>query len=590
MNALGDPPAHLLADHVLFSALDGEELAALTDPSNVVDVPAGATLLRCGDPANCAYLVLTGRLQASIPPSGAGFETGAGPVVGDIHRGELAGEMALLTDEPRGATVIAVRDSQVLRIDREDFDRLLTGNPAAHRHVTTQLARRLQTSISGAAGHRSASVITLLPMSPGANGRAVLTCLGEALKRRGMLAAAVPGATGHELHRLEHDHDVVLQLPAPGNDAICCRQSDVVLLMVDARDLPPTTRGTTAGGSARRELLIVHPDNASSPRRTRTWLSWTGVDTHHHLRPGRGDDADRLARRLIGRPVALVLSGGAARGFAHLGVYRAITEAGVSVDAVGGSSAGSLIAAAIARGWDADLVQTQVERFLATAKSPIDLTLPSVALARGQRITERIQLAFGGDDFDIADLWLPFFCVSTNLSTADAHLHTAGPLWRAIRASVSIPALFPPMVEPEGVLVDGGLLDHLPVERMRRFQPDCLVVASDAGRRDRFEAGSLPRQGVMSGWRGLAARLRPRRPDGVTPGLIRTLTRLTALGNAGQRASGDLHIEHDASRWGTFDWQALPAIAAAGYDNTRRALDEDKEFSAAWIAQRSARQ
>ena len=181
-----------------------------------------------------------------------------------------------------------------------------------------------------------------------------------------------------------------------------------------------------------------------------------------HLRAGNDDHVRRLARLASGHGVGLVLSGGGARGFAHLGALRALRESGVPVDAVGGCSMGAPLAGGIALDLgDAELIALAEQQF----HRLLDYTVPVVALLKGQRISKNIDENFG--TFDIEDLWLPFYCVSTNLTTSRLKVHRRGPSAVAIRASVAIPGVLPPVPFDGDLLVDGGVLNNLPVQVMR---------------------------------------------------------------------------------------------------------------------------
>jgi NTE family protein len=254
----------------------------------------------------------------------------------------------------------------------------------------------------------------------------------------------------------------------------------------------------------------------------------------------------------------------------HLGLYRALVEAQIPIDAVAGTSAGSLVAAGVAQRWSADEV-TEAIRLHTTPKSLLDVTLPMVALSAGRRVTDALERAFGS--VEIEDCWIPFRAVSTNLTTLAAEIHRTGPLWRAVRASVAIPGVFPPLVEPRGVLVDGGLVINLPVAPLRAEFSKAFVISSLAWGPEKSQSGNRPASSGVVGAIEASRRLSRRRRGAREDGLLRTLTRLTSLGAAGTAQDrGDVHIDHDASAWGPFDWKAIDAITEVGYRTTRVAV------------------
>jgi len=199
----------------------------------------------------------------------------------------------------------------------------------------------------------------------------------------------------------------------------------------------------------------------------RAWLEVAPVTAHHHVRIGRRADFERVVRRLLGRSVGVVLGGGGARGIAHVGVLHALQEAGVPVDFIGGASMGSIFAAGWARGWNAEVMLAKVREVFSSKKAVVDLTFPAVALTVGAKLERVLRGLFEG--LRIEDLWTPFFCTSTSLGRPGIVVHERGILWESIRASVSLPAIFPPVRSGNDLLVDGGVLDNLPVATMVRL-------------------------------------------------------------------------------------------------------------------------
>src|SRR6185503_6161421 len=215
-------------------------------------------------------------------------------------------------------------------------------------------------------------------------------------------------------------------------------------------------------------LALLHAADAVRPRDTAAWLRQRPFRGHHHLRRGNGADVDRLGRALLGRSVGLVLGGGGARGFAHIGVIRALEEAGIPIDRIGGASMGAILAAQYAdrRDWQR-LIELSRRGWLEIAPQKV-YTLPLISLLSMVKGERMLDMWFG--DTCIEDLWLPYFCVSTNLSRTELHEHTGGSLHEAVAASMTIPGLTAPRVLRGGVLlVDGGVLDNLPTDTMRRL-------------------------------------------------------------------------------------------------------------------------
>ena len=555
------PPADihvLLSGHPFTSWLPENVVARLAESARILQAGAGEVVVREGDPGEDAYLVVGGRLVATVD----------GEVVGEIGRNETFGEMALLTGERRTATITVRRPSTMVRIGAAEFADLLTEYPQAHRALATQLVQRLDRSQRG---HRDGGEPALIAVA-GLSGEAaggLASDLAEAFRRAGLRTDVMPVSEDLDLARIELAGAMAIVHGTLAEVHGHRSSFDRLLVVADAATDRPTSLAPTPFDNTSAELVLVHPANQSLPSRTTAWLRATSVSDHHHVRRGRADDTERLVRRLLGREYVLVLGGGGARGLAHVGTYRALVEAGIPIDAVAGVSAGSLFAAGIAMDRTPDEAEELSIELLVDAGSLVDLTIPTVALSSGRRITERIQQAFGADT-DMEDLWRPMFTVSADLATLAPVVHRTGPLWRAIRASVGVPGVFPPLVEGEAVLVDGGVIDNLPVQRARRLYPRATIIASDVARRHEQLRHNLPDDGIVSGWRSAWYRVARRNR---TAGLVSLLYRLTALGSGGDPgARGDIHIEHRLDGIGMFDFAKARPTIRAGYEQASAVL------------------
>lgn len=256
-----------------------------------------------------------------------------------------------------------------------------------------------------------------------------------------------------------------------------------------------------------------------------------------------------------------MFSGGGARGIAHIGVLKALCDRGVTIDATAGASIGAIVAGAVARGDPPEGVAAQI-RAAVVDQSPVDLTFPGISLAAGKRVTHHITL--GAQGLDIEDLWLNFLCVSTNLTRGALEIHQRGPAWTAIRSSFSVPGLFPPMRSDTGdVLVDGGILNNMPVMPLRATHSGMTVIAVDVGGRHEFISAALPQSGVVSGWRFLADNVRRRSLENLTT-LPRILMRLTELGSHGDDDHGDCYIQPAVTGVGLLDFARFDELVEIG--------------------------
>ncbi|MET0663248.1 MAG: cyclic nucleotide-binding domain-containing protein [Ilumatobacteraceae bacterium] len=601
------------------------DLLGARDPVLVQDIvervqwrrlEAGDVLFEQGEKSDAAYFIVGGRLMVSVKPEadgggdraategdGADFEGGDGGRVAELGRGDVVGELGLLDDAPRSATVRAVRDSTLATLTADMFEELVIRSPALMLHVARGVISRLRTQPRRSGRAASLTVAVTAPLDPGPLLDAIVTEIARfgsvrhlsservdrILNRHDISQATADNVGVPRLSELMHEADV-------GNDHVVLetdpgltgwtrrslRQADRVLLIVspdpdaEERQRIGELVGQLDGVEhVRRMVAIVHPATADRPRATDRLLAEVGGHEVVHLRAGRDDHVRRLARLASGHGVGLVLSGGGARGFAHLGALRALRESGVPVDAVGGCSMGAPIAGGVALDLDdAELIALAEKQF----HRLLDYTLPVVALLKGQRISRNIDDNFG--TFDIEDLWLPFYCVSTNLTTSRLHVHRRGSSAVAIRASVAIPGVLPPVPFEGDLLVDGGVLNNLPVQVMRTDSTIGTVIAVDVapqrGPRARSDFGHY-----VSGVRALRSTVGRSASDfpSVSSVLLRSM--LTGAVHNQQRSLRDgvvdLLLQLDLPGVGLLDFERVQEVAQIGYDD---ALVRIREWAA----------
>ncbi len=589
-----------LAGIPLFASLDKSIRLELAGELEPVHVAADEVIFRQGDAGEGLFLVVSGRLRVSVASDGPER------ALYDIGRGAIVGEMALLTDRPRAATVQAVRDSDLLLLRVSSFRSLLERSPALVTGVMRLLADRLlavdRLLITGRPLASSPGARTIAVACAGQDPRPAATVAGQLaaeLAHAGSVflvdadgvdrqlgrgaAQRAPGDPGRAelvgwLHSVERDHDRVIYSPDGEDTAwsrLCLSQCDVVLLVASAGDdssLGAVEARALATSSLRCELALSHP---AEPSGTASWLQRRPVADYHHLRAGRPGDVARLARMLTGAGCGLVLGGGGARGLAHLGVIRALEEAGVPIDVVGGTSMGAIMAALCARGMDDAERIRRVTAIARTGRRLITPTLPFVALSAG-RYLDRI-LSEHLTAVPIEDLPLRFYCVSANLTRAEGVVHERGPLWSAVRASLALPGIFPPVYAAGDLLIDGAAIDNVPVDVMRGRVGTGSIVAVDVS--PEVEPLTIaPFEPGLSGWRVLGRRLNPFAAPQPVPGIADVLTRSTGLSQVRSRRTledrVDLLLRPPVAGLGVLDFKGGIALFETGYRYAAEALAE----------------
>lgn len=562
-----DPRANpwaMLAALPLFAGLPKSVVDAAVPELEWMSLPGGRLLFEAGTPADAVYFVVSGCLGVYGP---------GGELVGRVPAGETVGEMGLIVSQPRRATVRALRDSELALLSAGTFERVLLGHPEAILRLARLTVQRIDER--GAEQRRVMTPRTLavvpLDSSVGVAGEA--ESLVNALSRFGRADLVGRDRAGRHspqwFHERESRNDFVVYAADAGDTPwtrLCLRQADVVLLAARAAGDGAEWSGSPwqDGTMRRAELLLLHEGGFTSGAAARWQASLPGI-AQHHVR-GRGD-YDRIVRLLTGRAVGLVLSGGGARGFAHLGVVRALREQGVPIDLVGGSSMGGILAAGVASDWsDAELVQRFKRSFVDT--NPLsDFTLPIVSLVSGRKVGMLLRREFG--DIDIGDLPLPFFCVSSNLTTGRIAVHQHGPLWRWLRASVAIPGVLPPVFQGGEVFVDGGAMNNLPVDVMRA-KGRGPVVGVDCGM-DRAFTTDVDATETPSVWKLFGVRGGRRRPN-----ILRILWRAGMVNSATatleRRLQSDLLITPALESLDLLDWKGFERAIEIGYRDASERL------------------
>ena len=468
-----------LAAVPLFAGLDPAARAALAARTTTVSVPAGDWLFREGDAADALYLLRSGRLEIVD-------ETG-GSVLQELTPGAVLGELALIVDSPRTASARARRDARLLRVGQAEFESVLEGSASVSRALLRTLGDWLTTN-RGAEQVRPPVTIAVVALDHGAAAAGLDMALATELGRFGRVHHVTRDVIedesdmGHELSglldRIEpaQGHVVLdgglLGAPDAWTEA-CLRQADRVLLAVDVAPAGDERRGWSVPVGA-DDVLLGAPGAAGIGE----LLDELAPRATMRVRPGaeRREDIAVIARRLAGRSVGLVLSGGGARCFSQIGVIQELQAAGVRIDRIGGTSMGSFIGALAAQGLDHEEIDARCyEEFV--RRNPLnDYRFPRTSLVRGKRARAMLERNLPGA---IEDLPRGYFCVSVDLIAAQTFRHRRGVLAEAVGASMSLPIFAPPVVQGGRLLLDGALMDNLPTEAMAS-EAEGPIIAVDA--------------------------------------------------------------------------------------------------------------
>ncbi len=594
----------LLLASDLFGKVPRDTLSAITPGPEWVHLETGKTLIEQGETGNSYYYLIQGRLQVSVAGDGGEIQT-----VGYVWPGEGVGEMSLLTDEPTSATVRGMYHSDLITFSRASFLHLMESSPSAALEITRQVINRLQVGYKRQEHKLPYAAITVLPIDPGVDAARFASLLVEHLEPYASASTVTPADLDPELaaltrkkNRLSPDDafavvskftefqqksDIVIYQAAIEDTQwmrLSMRQSELILLVATVDGNPELAEcehaileGVDEHLMPQADLVLLHPEDFQPRCGTKRWIDRRTVNQFHHLRQWAADDFARLARVVTGNAVGLVLSGGGARGLSQIGTLKALKEAGVPIDRVGGTSMGALVGAQYALGQTIDEI-IQTNRQVWVEGNPMsDYTFPAMSMIRGRRLQNLAKEIF--KDWEIENLPIPFFCVSTNLTDAELKLHDRGTLWKGIRASCSIPGVGPPMFHDGKILVDGGVLNNLPGDIFSEKYGGILIIVDVAPEEPIVAPENV--EDTISGWRILLSRFNPLTKPIPAPSMFQILYQISTLNSnrAARRtySRADLLLLPPLETFGTLDFAAIDEIITIGYGEAVRRLRNLKD-------------
>uniref|UniRef100_A0AAY4BF76 lysophospholipase n=1 Tax=Denticeps clupeoides TaxID=299321 RepID=A0AAY4BF76_9TELE len=528
---------------------------------------AGRAVYRQDDKSDSTFIVLSGRLRSVIMK-----DDGKKELAGEYGRGDLIGVVEALTHMNRATTVHAVRDSELAKLPEGALSSIKRRYPQVVTRLIHLLGQKILGNMQQVNGPLSGlkwdagnpasnlSTVTILPVSDEVPLTAftlelqhALSAIGptllltsEIIKQR-LGSAALDSVHEYRLSswlgQQEDIHRIVLYQSdctlTPWTQR-CLRQADCILI-VGLGEQDPTVgemERMLEGSAVRaqKQLVLLHREDGPPPSSTVDWLNMRSWITRHlHLScprrvfsrrslpklremyervfekpPDRHSDFSRLARVLTGNAIAVVLGGGGARGCSQVGVIRAMTEAGIPIDMVGGTSVGSLMGGLYAEDKSCSLMRVRARQWAMEMTSVfnkiLDLTYPVTSMFSGSSFNSSISSVF--KEKQIEDMWLPYFNISTDITASSMRVHTDGSLWRYVRASMSLAGYLPPLCDPKDghLLMDGGYINNLPADVARSMGAK-VVIAIDVGSLDESDLTNYGDS--LSGWWLLWKRFNP---------------------------------------------------------------------------------
>jgi len=582
----------------LFIGLSDDIVRALINELDIRPIPANQQVIKQNQVSQELLIVIHGRLQKRR------FNAVDAPtIVSVIGRGEAIGEKNVIGEYSNSSEILAIRDSLVASLKRSSFEKLLLRYPLEINQTLVKSIIRQSDDMAYHKAH-SAETFAIIPLSDNFTLSELSGILAEQLNGHGMTSVVDSKRVNDSFHDdniaqitfTDNRNDSLLQWLSAQENAHrhiiysidtsltnwthrCLRQADHLLFIAKATDdstisdFEQSIIDEISGKCAKRTLILVHDDDTLVPSSSSQWLEKRSLDMHHHVRIKNTSDFGRVARFLTGNAVGLVLGGGGARGFAHIGVIRALQELNIPIDLVGGNSMGAVIAAECAMQWDCDKMISKTRQLCIEGD---EFTLPIVSLFSGRKITQSLKNLFTNVDID--DLWHRFYSVSCNISRATMMTHKSGSLFSAVLNSNTPPGLFPPQVSKGDLLVDGALLNNVPVDVMREYNAGGIVIAVDVNSREDLLHNSK-NEGGISGWKLLLNKLNPMAETIRYPNMLEILTRASMIGGLANRKKmmngiADLYLQLPVNNFSLGAYKQGDKIAQQGYEHAIKELKE----------------
>ena len=587
MTVYKDQIVELLKAGVEFKLLPDPVLNELVDQLQIQEVAGGTQVISEGDNVDSLFVLVSGRLRVSRQGRDGNIM-----LFNEILPGEIVGELGVILDQCRAADITALRSSVLGVLLKEDFQRLLRKYPVEINRVFSQAifnhlrhARRVESQ-------KRAHSFVVIPLTPSVDVHLVTKNLTLAFSQMGRAHSVIMESTGQadrfNIDALEADNEYLVYQVATSDMNLALetfKHADQILFVVDAgspKELSQVEMELANDPGTRlmrKHLIVLHPSKSSVCDDKLAWQQPRDVERVYPASPDDLSDYQRITRFLVGKAVGVVLGGGGARGFAHLGVLKAFEENDIPVDLLGGNSMGALIGGCYAFGIPRDEIHNTILKF---TKGIIKLDLPVVSIFSSRNYERALKSIFGVTQ--VESLWMTYFSAACNLSRADTTVIDSGPLWQAVLASNSPAGLLPPVIKDGQLMVDGAILENVPVQAMRgrlgtaleRRRGNGTIIALDVDVKE--EICVDPKMTALNSWDVIKSLFNKK--SATMPGLKTILTYANQIGGLAQRRRimglADYYLELPVSHFPLTSYSSAEEIIEIGYEYTMEKMAELK--------------
>lgn len=574
----------------LFGEMNDDQLDYILNVTRILEFEAGQYLFQQNEKGHSFYIVLSGRFR-TIQNTENGIL-----ILGDISAGEPIGEFSLFTREAHSASVVALRRSLILQLEDDDYKMLVQQFPSFANTITKFIIERMRRNSHQSKMDAAPKNIAVVNLQPANDVSAYTASIEQELNKMGF-GISIYDHTSHSAddHHLTFDemekqpglNFLVCDVENPGWARQCIAYCDLVIVATDFHadsnlyEIEKVLQLYADNVMNKKiYLLLLHEEQAAFPSNTRRWFNARIVSLHLHMRKNHGADTRRFCRIITHQGIGLVLGGGGARGFAHVGVAKALIESGVEFDFIGGTSAGAVYGAGLSF-LDFDFKKAAAMcRLAADSKlTSNDLTLPIVSLMSGKKIRKFLDTMFG--DSHLEDMWVNTYCVSTNFSNATLKIHDKGLTQLQVAASMAIPGVFPPVIINKHLHIDGGVIDNLPVEAMHKKPVRHIIAVSLSAE----ETAMIDLQEVPSSWELFWSKLKNTtnfQLPGISSILVNSITINSRHRQQSSKPNVSVFLELDLKKFKFLDWNSWEQLIEKGYVQTKQKLEETAEELQFW--------
>lgn len=574
----------LIKNCKIFSSLDDESLTALINKSNTVLLEKHHILFRQGEISDALYVLISGKIKIILTT-----ETREKKILNELFPGETIGELGALSHEPRSTTVKVVEDSTLLKISSEIFKELCLHYPTVALETVNLLVNRSQNLIRQISSQDAEKRhIAIIPANSETSLKKLFDKITEHTRSMSNIVLLAGEYDEIELRNktslAEQENKIILYFLTAEKtilSTICFENMDMMYVVANMpANIFLDSFTLEKSKQIKPELIILHEEN-TAPKETAKWLKLTSFGLHHHIRINQNNDIQRIWRFMRGQAIGVVLGGGGVRSWAHLGAIKALLENNIPIDIIGGTSAGAIVAGYYGLNETSEDPHATLRKLSAVTRQSAtlkNLTWPAVSLFNAKDYTNMQKEIFR--HARIEDLWLPCFFISCRLSDKKQIIHRKGRLWKIIRTSTSVPAIFPPVVTKGELYLDGGILNNLPVDIMKKIIGDrgtTIAVELTHRTRDKTKYHFPP---VLPFWQTLLTKLHLAHRDYKFPRFVDTFLESLLAGSAAKQEENgliaDMLITPDLSPYSllSVSQQQEAELVTLGYDAAVLALQK----------------